>query len=114
MLAVGEGDGSTTYSRFMHRLARRLSFRLHLRRQNHGSAILRRILRGLIHPRRRWPVLVAFLPIFLGLRRVRHVALDAPLVGELARQTQIAGAASQEIRIDGNDHIGLARDRKWC
>ena len=93
----------------VHRcLAGGFSFGLHLRRQNHRSAIVRHILRGLIGAWRNGTFLIAFLPIFLGLRRVRHVALHPAFIRKLPRMTKIAGPAGEKIGVDRNHDVRLA------
>ena len=94
------GSGKTT-------IAVHLAIGLHLRGQDNWSLIVRHVLSRLVGAGRNGPFLITFLPIFLGLRRMRDVGLDAPLVGELPGMTKIAGTASQEIGVDGNDYICL-------
>ena len=88
-------------------LIRRLTLRLHLRRQNNWAARFRRVGGGLIGARCGGSFLITFLPVLFGLRVVRDVGHHAALFGELAGVYQVSGTTRKEIRIERDDYVRL-------
>src|SRR5579872_3594409 len=77
-----------------------VSLRLYLRRQYNGSAILFRIAGRLQRASGNRACLIALLPVFFGLRRMRDVRHHTAAVGVLTSVAKIAGAAGKEIGIE--------------